>query len=89
MNSKPSTCTELRSACLSCTQIVAHFRRRFPQRFRPHEERVKREGGAVFRIAFMPRAKLRAILNLQQVLEACRAWAPPTGSPFRCAAVVS
>ena len=71
----------------SCMQIVAHYRRRFPQRFRPHEEQAEREGGAVFRVAFMPRVKLRAILNLQQVLEQCRAWAPPTGSPFRCAAV--
>lgn len=64
----PSTAPFL-SSRLICAQAVEYYRVAYPDTFRPHEQQAEREAGQVFRVAFMARSKLRAIVNVKDVLE--------------------
>ena len=48
---------------------MEYYRAAYPDTFRPHEQQAEREAGQVFRVAFMARSRLRAIVNVQDVLE--------------------
>ena len=52
--------------CPSPGQAVEHYRRHFPDAFRLPEQLAAKEEGAVFRVAFMPRTKLRSIVNVKE-----------------------
>lgn len=64
-------------------QAVEHYRRTQPAQFAAADRQVQQDQGQVLRVAFMPRAKLRQIVNLEEVLPACRAWVPPDGTRFK------
>ncbi|KAI7844869.1 hypothetical protein COHA_001522 [Chlorella ohadii] len=64
-------------------RAVEYYRAAYPDTFRPHEQQAEREAGQVFRVAFMARSKLRAIVNVKDVLEECKKWVPPADTPFK------
>ncbi|PRW61210.1 hypothetical protein C2E21_0582 [Chlorella sorokiniana] len=64
-------------------RAVEYYREAYPDKFRPHEQQAEQEAGQVFRVAFMARSKLRAIVNVQDVVEECKKWVPPADTPFK------
>jgi hypothetical protein len=50
-------------------QTVEFYRQQHPDRFLPHEKLAQKENGTVFRVGFMPRQKLRSIVNLGDALQ--------------------
>lgn len=63
-------------------QAVAYYRAKHPEAFAPHDALRRKENGTVLRVAFTPRAKLRNIVNLADVLPSCNKWVPPADTPF-------
>lgn len=51
------------------SQAVQYYRTVYPQKFQWHEQQAEQEAGQVFRVAFMARARFRAIVNVQDALE--------------------
>lgn len=69
-------------SCLTL-QAVEYYRKTYPERFSLHERLAAAENGTVFRVAFMPRAKLRAIVNLGEAVQECNKWVPPADTRFK------
>ncbi|KAL4451654.1 hypothetical protein ABPG75_007316 [Micractinium tetrahymenae] len=65
-------------------RAVEYFSRKFPEEFAAQHQLAAADSGAVFRVAFHQRSNgMRQIRNLEQVMQECRQWKPPEGSPFK------
>lgn len=48
---------------------MEYYRTAHPEKFQRHDQQAEAEAGQVFRVAFMARSRLRAIVNVQDVVE--------------------
>ena len=58
---------------LAHRQIMRFHRHKHPDAFLVHDKLAEQENGTVFRVAFMQRARLRSIRNLEQAVQV-RGW---------------
>ncbi|KAL4853718.1 hypothetical protein ACK3TF_005327 [Chlorella vulgaris] len=77
-----TTWTQLRPKTTG-RRTVEFYRQQHPDRFLPHEKLAQKENGTVFRVGFMPRQKLRSIVNLGEALQECKKWVPPSDTQFK------